>query len=168
MPARRTNWIGRMSFDDTSVVAGAATTVELIDAGDSTDEISKYTDPTLIRIRGQIVVDPEWSSDPASGVSKYYHTYIALAFGQTAFTVKNSTDLSSDRIIWTGLWSGAHHLDLTTSGVSNVDQAVSVLEVDCKAMRKFGDDGMLFMSIYNAEASDTVKVHYALRALVKE
>ena len=167
---RRTNWIGRHSFDVLSPVAAAATTtVELLDASDSSDEISNYTDPTLVRIRGHIVVDPEWSSDPLASTSKYYHTLICLGFGQTPISVNDSDTLSSDRILWTGLFSGAVHLHQDSTGwISVVDQVVVPTEVDCKAMRKFGDDMKLWMSIDNAVASDSVKVHYALRMLIKE
>lgn len=167
--ARGTNWIGRHSFDNVTVTAGGTSTVELLDASDSSDEISQYLDPTLVRIRGHIVVDPEWSSDPLASTSKYYHTLICLAVGQTAFAIDDSTDLSSDRIIWTMLFSGAVHLHQDSTGwISVVDQVLRPAEVDCKAMRRFGDDMKLFMSIDNAVASDSVKVHYALRMLVKE
>ena len=167
--ARGTNWIGRHSFDDLTVNAAATSTVELLDASDSSDEISQYLDPTLVRIRGWIVVDPEWSSDPLASTSKYYHVLVCLGVGQTPIAVNDSTDLSSDRIIWTGLFSGAVHLHQDSTGwISVVDQVVRPMEVDVKAMRRFGDDNKLWMSIDNAVASDAVKVHYALRMLVKE
>lgn len=177
--ARRTNWIAFGTQGGTAAQVGANSQEDYIvlDPTNAASEMSKYVDPTLVRVRGSIVFDADFSG---SAGSQYAHCYCALYVAQEPidFTVSAGAPAedaawSSDRIIWAGAAGAAVFNTVVTSG-SDVDygfsvtQNVQTIDVDARAMRKLGDDLKLILSVMNVPANVAVSNSFMLRCLIKE
>jgi len=171
---RRTNWLAEgPTYVSDDVAAGEVRNITLWNANDSSDELSKYVRPTLIRIRGQILVDQTMTaSDPP--VADFFHAYFALYYNQSA-PLGSSDNLtwSSDHILWTD--AAGSQLVAENQGtpagyvVWSYHQNLVKLDVDVKAMRIIADTGTIGLHIENlSSGNDSFTFSYLFRALFKE
>ncbi len=177
---RRTNWLAAAGIaTNNAISAGTTEHIELMDAADGTQELSKYVDGTLTRIRGQIIVDPDFSA--SNTASESAHVFLALYVSQVALDdpvvgsgVDQGGTWASDRIIWTGAigYSQGRAIIAGTDSELLGEYVMHhpAVEIDVKAQRKLGDDSKIFLMIVNtANASSVgIKIGFMLRFLIKE
>jgi len=169
--ARRTNWTSYTKVE--TVVAGAQNDLILLDPTDSTTEISKYVNPTLVRTRGYILVDPSTSSGTTG--SQFSHTWAALYVGETAIAslIPSGTAAqggwNSDSILWTGAQGySSHGTQSTAVGWDRYVYEHQPMVVESKAMRKLEDRFKVRLAIANYTGGQDVIFLITLRFLIKE
>jgi len=169
---RRTNWIGyHLNGTDATTSPGAYRTFALADPTDATSEISKYVDPTIVRIRGHVLADPVIT--PVTLTPQFCRLWFILHVGEAAYTTwitDTNAALSKDGILWTGGYGIHYNADQSTAVGFTVQQgSMQSIEFDVRAMRKLEDDRALFFTIMN-HSDSTVDCDVAMlaRVLVKE
>ena len=187
-PRRRTEWYGKADVAFDPVGSGGSADVVLFDMANRADSagVARFTDPTLVRIRGNIGVDGAFASNQGTA-SKNIVAHVIIYFSHSGSTLLNIGDqentsspkFSSDDILWTGMKGmSSEWTDFGTpsSGNARVGAVYPHLnwEVDIKAMRKCGDRSQLRMAVVNYAGSGSQLLaaagayYYALRCLFKE
>jgi hypothetical protein len=133
----------------------------------TSSELAKYVDPTLIRIRGNMLVDYVLA---VSTAPQAIHCYMAIWLGRGDQTF----GWNEDNILWTGAAGSqsAYHENVSGSGDSESTSALYLpaIEVDVKAMRRMEDDGVLHLHVegLNITSPGSFFVSWQLRMLFKE
>jgi hypothetical protein len=163
-------------FSATAFGQGTTSSVDLLDPTDTATEISKYVDPTLVRIRGFFCVDPDMVAD---ALIHHCHVQLYLYVSQIAIASFSAAEMSRDDILWTGGFGYSRAAAWTSTPGASVALAQVWLnhppiEVDVKAMRRLGDNSKLRLGVHvdgtTAGSSTPVdaRLSYILRMLVKE
>jgi len=183
---RRMEWIGNPSVSFDSVSGGSATDFVLLNMEERSTGLGTMTDPTLIRIRGQVGIDPAFAANQSDSTNKNVVAGVILYVAEdqipNVHNLQSTTEtrFSSDNIIWTGLCGFSSEWNTSTGGASQVNTRVGqvwphhIFEVDVKAQRKLGDRGKIRMSVCNFAGSGSnliagsLAFYYTLRFLLKE
>jgi len=163
---RQTNWLSTGVIIPAALAAGASVYYTLWDqnAGGGA-EPSVYVNPTLTRLRGDVIAD--WDLTSTAGPRSYY-LFLAIVLVQS---LTEPFVPSSDNILWTKLVGGQYNVRAggTDVAYSIINLDMLNIEVDVKAQRKMGDLGKLMLYAANSSSSSgSVIVPYHFRALFKE
>lgn len=168
-PARGTNWLGRAA-QFTAVTAGNTGSVTLVDP--TTGEVGSYLDPTLVRIRGVVLID--WDNDMDAATNNGLAA-VSIYAGLDNITVWSENYLSKENILFVDE-VGMSVDSVTTAGTESNDVGYvsawhyNKVAIDVKAMRRLGDSMKIFLNVHNLTVTGSVSLaySYALRILVKE
>ena len=150
----------------------AASSHETAVAFDPSPLLAVGNAPTVIRVRGELMIDPDF--DPAGTGPTQWQCGARICVCETAPATWSATALEDEDIIWAGILGGSGNrfrTQLTAVGVETFGHITTNdrEKIDTKAMRKLTEQDRVWFAITNLTTSQPIEFKYTvfLRILYK-
>jgi len=150
----------------TAVAPGATSTITVADAA---AQLGVGLSPTLVRLRGALIVDPDISPN---AVTAQFWTWFAMIYHGPAGLTADSTGLANEGVLWATLGGESAHYAITAGTDSELISGYAKTHethiIDSKARRRLEQPGETATFVIQNASTSTADIQYSLfvRALV--
>jgi len=172
---RRMDWVAALSTAHTTVSSGNTASAQIF----GPVEASKFTNPTLTRIRGSVILDGDFNSmNPDTDDDSNFLAGVMIYVSPVLNSTWTEAGLTQNDILYTGLFGRSYEITVVDGSAPTQDRMAAAtwaherIEIDVKAQRRLKDQDSVWLSFHNFSGIGgtviTFSYDYLLRTLLKE